>query len=658
MTIDKLLSELNPAQREAATLPLIHAMVIAGAGCGKTKTIISRAAYLIHSGVAPQRIQILTFTRRSASEIVHRVRSHLGEAATGLQAATFHSWCMNLIRIAPETFGCASHTIIDRDDQLQIFKLARGKTKSKDSKVPRAAELCDLYSYARNTRRSLSETILRVNNNLESQKSQIADALRAYELKKRERRYLDYDDILDVVAQTMQRSNEVRDWVSGHYEHILVDEMQDTNPLQWDLLSPLKEKSVFFCVGDDAQSIYGFRGADFKNVHSFQERVPNARILKLEANYRSTQEILDLSNWLIENSPLEYNKKLMAVRGSGCKPVLANFTSEWDEAVWITDDLIERHKAGSAWQDHMILVRTGFSGRTIEAGLLAKEIPYTFIGGQKLLESAHIRDVMSLLRIVANPSDDLAWVRYLMLWNGIGEKTATNVVQKLAGIYDIDACLGILESESKLATATRECVKIVHELRNEVSQAFQKAVEGLTPLLEEKFKSQDWDKRKRDFVLVDKLASQHNSISGFIEEYMLDPVYVSELDEEDTNDRVTIITIHSAKGTEAPVCFVVDVSPGAYPSTRSLSSMDEIEEERRVLYVALTRAKNEMIITRRSESSWARRSFSPRDSSECYFFNDLPSKLVQESFQKKARSQHKPPPPMSDGPFFVGMDFS
>jgi DNA helicase-2/ATP-dependent DNA helicase PcrA len=655
MTIDKLLSELNTAQRAAATMPCEHAMVIAGAGCGKTKTIIARAAYLIHNHTSPQRIQILTFTRRSASEIVHRVRSHLGDAANGLQASTFHSWCMNLIRMAPSTFGCKSYTVIDREDQLQIFKLARGKAK--ESTLPRAAELCDIYSYARNTKQSLSATIAKLNPELEQNKAHIAEAMKAYETKKRDRRYLDYDDILDVVAQQMQNSEEIRDWVAGHYEHILVDEMQDTNPLQWELLSPLKEKSILFCVGDDAQSIYGFRGADFKNVHSFKERVPDAKILKLEQNYRSKQEILDVSNWLIANSPLEYDKKLVAVRGKGNKPVLANFSNEFDEATWISEDLISRHDNGAQWNEHMILVRSGFSGRTIEESLLRQDIPYTFIGGQKLLESAHVRDVMSLLRLVANPSDELAWIRYLMLWPGIGERTATNLVQKMAGVMEMEACLQLMQSESKFSNTTRELVQIVHEYQNDVERAFQKAIKGLTPLLEDKFKTQEWDKRKRDFVLVERLASTHTTILGFIEEYMLDPVYVSELEESDSNDRVTIITVHSAKGTEAPVCYVVDVSPGAYPSTRSLGSTDEIEEERRVLYVALTRAKDKMIITRRSDSSWGRRSFGSRDSSECYFFNNLPAKLVDESFRRKDRFSHRPPPTGGD-PLFMGIDFS
>nr|MCU0713937.1 ATP-binding domain-containing protein [Pirellula sp.] len=212
----------------------------------------------------------------------------------------------------------------------------------------------------------------------------------------------------------------------------------------------------------------------------------------------------------------------------------------------------------------------------------------------------------------------------------------TNLVQKMAGGLEMESCLNLLQSETKLSNTTRELVQIVHEYQNDVEKAFQKAIKGLAPLLEEKFKTQEWDKRKRDFVLVERLASTHTTILGFIEEYMLDPVYVSELEESDSNDRVTIITVHSAKGTEAPVCYVVDVSPGAYPSTRSLGSPDEIEEERRVLYVALTRAKDEMIITRRNDSSWGRRSFGPRDSSECYFFNKLYGHRFQLAL--KARS--------------------
>ena len=316
MTIDALLAELNVQQRIAATIERQHALILAGAGTGKTKTVIARAAYLISSGTPAHRIQIMAFTRRAASEIVARVKMYLGNAAQGLNASTFHAWCMHLIHCAPQAFGCKGYSVIDQEDQQLLFKRLRGIRKQRG--LPTASEIHDLYSLARNTLQSLDYVLQEHEPEAYKYKDQIAKIMLGYEEKKRERRYLDYDDILDIVAQRLEISADTRNWVASLYDHILIDEMQDTNPLQWKLISPLKEQVTLYCVGDDAQSIYGFRGADFRNVHSFSCRVPGSIILKLEDNYRSTQEILDVSNWLLARSPLGYTK-LSALFGAMAK---------------------------------------------------------------------------------------------------------------------------------------------------------------------------------------------------------------------------------------------------------------------------------------------------------------------------------------------------
>lgn len=281
MSLENRLASLNARQRKAATLEDQHALILAGAGSGKTKTIVARAEYLIENGVPAHRILILAFTRRAASEIVARVKSHLGERAARLRACTFHTWCMGLIRRAPDKFGAGNSSVIDRDDQVMLFKAQRGSPKGEASQLPTAAQLCDIYSYARNTGQSLSKTLKRHYPEYLSLKEVMIPILKGYEAKKESCHYLDYDDILDLVAQAIQESPQVCEWVAKKYDHLLVDEMQDTNPLQWGLLDPLKDHCCLFCVGDDAQSIYGFRGADFKNVHSFEERVPGAVVLKL-----------------------------------------------------------------------------------------------------------------------------------------------------------------------------------------------------------------------------------------------------------------------------------------------------------------------------------------------------------------------------------------
>lgn len=596
MSIENLICNLNENQRVAATFSGNHALVIAGAGTGKTRTIIARAGYLIHSGVPADRIQVLTFTRRSAKEIVERVRVALGDKAEGLNASTFHTWCMTLIRRMPKLFGCVGHTVIDREDQIQLFKRLRGSEKS--NPLPTAAMLCDIYSYARNTRSSLTKTLeLHYDDQLPA-KEKIADVIRSYETKKRERHYLDYDDILDVVATVLKQDVAIRDFISQQYDYLLVDEMQDTNPLQWDLLEPLCNRVRLFCVGDDAQSIYGFRGADFRNVHSFTQRVANSVVLRLEQNYRSTQEILDLSNWLLSQSTIDYNKRLVAVRGKGHKPKLLDFSSEWGEARWIADDIARRRGEGADWAQHMILSRSSFAARAVETTLLARNVPYIFIGGTKLLESAHIRDLLSLLRIVANPLDELAWMRYLTLWPKVGDVTANRVMEKFPATVETDAFISALNSEVTLLDECKAAFAGVAALANNPGEAYIAAKQALWPILEHTY-AKDWDRRRGDFDLVEKLIKRHTSILAFIEEYLLDPVSTSAVERLENDDVVSIITIHSAKGTEKPVCYVINVSPGSFPSLYSLDNTDEVEEERRVLYVALTRAQDELILSRR-----------------------------------------------------------
>ncbi|MBZ9934456.1 ATP-dependent helicase, partial [Mesorhizobium sp. BR1-1-5] len=346
MTINNLLEELNPAQRKAATTDSQNTLVLAGAGSGKTKTIVARAAYLIDKGVPANEIQIVTFTRRAASEIVTRVESHLGLQAEGLRASTFHTFCLSILRRYPKVFDLKGFNVIDRDDQIMIFKLLRGKLEDKRAKeaaakanqtstgktvtfqrskavptiseiLPKPKELVDLYSYSRNTQISLKDALYKQLPDFQPAYDEIKVVMKGYEAQKQERHYLDYDDILEYVARYLNADDWLLERVTENTKYLLVDEMQDTNPLQWLLLQPFIGRTQLFCVGDDAQSIYGFRGADFENIHSFKQRVPDTEVLTLDLNYRSTQEILDLSNWLLDRSELDYKKRLTAHRGEG-----------------------------------------------------------------------------------------------------------------------------------------------------------------------------------------------------------------------------------------------------------------------------------------------------------------------------------------------------
>ncbi|MBN6533196.1 ATP-dependent helicase [Acinetobacter pittii] len=637
MTLAKLIDELNPQQRLAATTVAQNCLVLAGAGCGKTKTIVARAAYLIDQGLPAQQIQILTFTRRAASEIVTRVEQHMGAQAKGLRASTFHTFCMYLLRRNPRAFGLTQFSIIDRDDQLLMFRLLRGKDKG--NVLPKAAELCDLYSYARNTKTKLSEALVAQLPQAIEYKAQITELMKAYEQRKRERNFLDYDDILAIVAVHLQNSPGLVKWVTGFCSALLVDEMQDTNPLQWALLQPLVGKVKLFCVGDDAQSIYGFRGADFENIHHFKERVPDAEVLTLQMNYRSTQGILDLSNWLLDQSQIEYDKHLKAYRGQGLKPQLHILSNEFEEANWIIQDLNQRHLQGAAWSEHMVLLRSGFSGRYLEGALIAANIPYRFIGGVKLLESAHVKDVLSLLRVSVNPQDDLAWMRFLTLWDGVGDVGASKLAQELIQLPDIEARCQRLERHGKVPQQAILILMQLDVLQQHVEACIGLALDALNEQLENNYKNKDWSRRTKDFDLVKQLARKHRSLGEFLEEYVLDPISVSEIDKTPDQDLVTLITIHSAKGTEQKVCYVPHVSPNQYPHARAQGDFDDVEEERRVLYVALTRAENELILTKQNLNLWSQDQYDELGRKiESYFLNDLPQHFVDVQIHRQVPS--------------------
>ena len=628
----EFIKQLNQSQQFAVTYPLEHILVLAGAGCGKTKTIISRAAWLVSQNIAPNRIQILTFTKKAASEIVERVNNCLEQSLYGLNASTFHRWCVDILKSAPEIFGYKNFSIIDRDEQLQLFKKIRTEMKiSKEIRFPKNAKILDTYSYARNTRKSLSQVMQIQLSDFLSSQDRIAEIMKKYEIEKRNKNYLDYDDILDIVATAINQNEEVCKWLGSKYDCILVDEMQDTNPLQWELLEPLSKYAKLFCVGDDAQSIYGFRGADFENIHSFQNRIPDSVIIKLEDNYRSTQEILDVSNWLLKSSPIKYNKELKAVKGKGIKPELHSFLDSFDEASWIAKDLLSRYKKDKLWMNKLVLVRSAYSGRNIEVECLKKSIPYIFIGGQKLMESAHIRDLLSLLRIVANYKDDLAWFRFLTLFPGVGEVTANKIIQQITSCKRQTEVLDLLNNIIQESCGLKEIYKNLSET-DSLEESIDIALDFLDEILLFKYGKNEWQARKSDFTFLKQLSSQFKSINELIEEFLLNPIFSSQNNEK--KDNLIISTVHSAKGTEADIVYVSDVSIGKYPSMRD-TSIEDREEERRVLYVAMTRAKKELILSRSNfESEWI-------DDDALYylhtqyFLNDLPEGLVKEIRHKK-----------------------
>jgi len=621
---------LNKNQQIAAEYKDKHILVLAGAGTGKTLTIIARAEYLIRKAVDPRRILLLTFTRRAAREMTDRLYLSIGDAANSVTAGTFHHFCLLTMRKMADKFEIQDFTVIDRDDQNSLMRLARAGYVKKGEKFPTASQLVNVFSYSRNTNMIVLEYLDKYTEFDEKTSNKILNVFTEYKQRKQLNRYLDFDDILYHFGKKLHEDPSIRKQLRSRYDHILVDEMQDTNPLQWLILDGLKDPAKLFCVGDDAQSIYAFRGADFRNVHSFKKRIPNSVVLKLEDNYRSTQEILDISNWLLKESPLNYNKNLNTHRGTGTKPLLVDFDSDLDEAKWIAENLIERHETGSLWNDHMILTRTAWGSRSVESMLIEKNIPYIFIGGTSFLQAAHVKDLLCLIRTAASSNDELAWIRYLTLWPRIGDVTASRLISSMKEMGTMNEALGQLSG--KLKKDQQKIVdgpKTILKYWDEPTKALRVGAEFLKPILSEKYDK--WDLRKKDFDLLVRLAERYRSLMRFIETYTLDPITSTAVSRLENQDVVTLVTVHSAKGTESPVCYVIRVEPGMYPHIRSLGAEDEEEEERRVLYVAMTRAKDELILTRsEGRSSY---SYSYGDAAEAYFLSDMPDKLIEERWQ-------------------------
>lgn len=627
---------LNQEQQYAATFTGKHLLVLAGAGTGKTRTIIARAKYLIKSGVSPKRILILSFTRKAANEIVERIKMEIPESqAEGLQGSTFHSWCMSIIKNHPQIFPQANYTLLDEEDQESCFRLLCGKKwaykSSKDEKI-KPDTILSVYSYMANAQCSLSNAIrMRIYDNapstmdVEKDKVVLQGVIKMYLDYKIQRKYMDYDDILMIVSKYLKRNENLRKAIVQLYDHILIDEMQDTNPLQYELLSSFYDDCHLFCVGDDAQSIYGFRGADFHTIHNFTNIVKDSQVCKLTTNYRSTQEILDFSNWIIDNSPLKYNKKLVAHRGSGLKPRLIHWAEDWEEANDIANHMLDAFKTkGKKWSDNLVLCRSAWGLRKTEACLIKHKIPYVIFGGNGLMSSKHIRDIVAPMRVIANYLDELAWSRYLQLWQNIGAVTAARIIGQVLEAQNLDDSLTTLTEIVNTNGYEKEIYKAlfaINRKRFDPSEAINDALGVMSKRLEHIYKDNGWNWRKDDFPILMEVAKKTSSIHDFVAEYVLDPKLDTALkDSGKLDDVVRLSTIHSAKGLEADIVYVINASTKSYPTPRAILNGEKaIEEERRCLYVALTRAKDELRVYRDVHSIHI-----TNQHDNHYFLNNLP----------------------------------
>ncbi len=615
---------LNATQREAATFggpgtnrewvsaPLL---IIAGAGTGKTMTLAHRVAHLCLNGVAPDRILLLTFTRLAAREMVRRsqqtvtaalkfaaARERAGAPGKIEWAGTFHAVGARLVRHYHETLGLdESFTVLDRGDaadMMDIERQALGYHRSRD-RFPQKATCLDIYSRTVNAQCSLTATLEEAFPHFAQWHDELKSLFAAYVERKLHQQALDYDDLL-LYWYYLVEEPRIADAIGCRFDHILVDEYQDTNRLQADIIRRIRPDGAgLTVVGDDAQSIYGFRAADVGNILDFPDRFPGARVITLEDNYRSTQAILDASNALMQEADRTYRKSLRAVRGAGQQPQLVTVEDEQEEALYLCDEVLERREQGVRLWHQAVLFRNSRHTLRLELELGKRDIPYVKYGGLKYMEAAHVKDVMSVLNWAENPKNELAGFRVLQLLDGIGPATARRAC---AHLHANDGQFSALPSVGGVPRDARQPWHAMTALMQALSCApwpgqLERVIAWYQPHLERIYDHAF--PREGDLEQLLQLANDYASRRAFLTELTLDPPSGSgdlagspHIDE----DFLVLSTVHSAKGQEWDTVYVQHFSDGTFPNEFAAGNPQKIEEERRLAYVAMTRAKNKLVL--------------------------------------------------------------
>lgn len=603
-----LAAELNAEQAAAATHGEGPLLIIAGAGTGKTRTLIYRVAHLIERGVAPERILLLTFTRRAAHEMLSRAERLVGSASKRVQGGTFHATGHRLLRqFGPDAGLPKDFSIMDQGDAEDLMQLARASLGygKQEKRFPKKESLQYIYSRHLNTERPVDQILEQEYAQFIEFSRDILRIFAEYTSRKSERNLVDYDDLLLFWAMMLEQSSSLADRISGLYDHVLVDEYQDTNLLQARILRGLcRHHANITVVGDDAQSIYSFRGAHFRNILDFPKQFANAQIVALEQNYRSTQPILDVTNTLISRALERFTKTLWTQRGGSDAPWLVTARDEQQQTRFVVDRILELHENGTALADIAVLVRAGYMSADLEIELTNRNIPFEKWGGLKFLEAAHVKDVLAFLRVLENPRDEVSWYRILLLMPGIGDVTARAIMESMADrSWDPDAFAQFVPP-LRARDAHRGLADLIRRLRG-VRRDEASVGEDIDEIrtLYDGILSERYDRSEPRLADLDQLrviASGYPSRSVFLAALALEPPSSTQdlsggSDAE--NDALVISTVHSAKGKEWDAVFVIWAVDGWFPSSRSMDDEDQLEEERRLMYVATTRARNHLAVT-------------------------------------------------------------
>ena len=629
---ESILGGLNPAQRQAVELLGRPVLVIAGAGSGKTRTLVHRVAHVVELGVDPREILLLTFTRRAAAEMLARARQ-LNPACAAVGGGTFHSLCNRLLRRYAARAGLMPNfTIIDPADAEHLVRGCideLGLKGGKDERFPKPRTVFGLISASRNLELSLAELIQNREPHLWPLSKEIERVALAYAQAKQRQNQVDYDDLLFMAEALLRDNPDIQDDQRRRWRHVLVDEYQDTNAVQARLLELIRgPEQELMVVGDDAQSIYRFRGARIDNIFEFPERFAGAAVVKLERNYRSTQPILDLTNAIIEGAGQRFDKRLFTELLEGPKPRLERPRDERGQSRLVRERIQKLLADGARPEDIAVLFRAGRDSFDLERELTAEHLAYVKYGGLKFLEASHIKDVLAHLRVIANPLDFVSWQRALMLLPGVGPTTAQQIVAHLAlaaGPADFGPRLRACP-QGKRSAPVRQLADLMDELSDPAAPPLDKveaALEYYEPFCREQY--EDYPRRLRDLEELPGLARAFGSLEDMLAELVLDPPAAHA--EELGGGRITLSTVHSAKGMEWPHVFVIWATDGRLPSSASLGDPDGLEEERRLLYVACTRAAKDLLLVAPRESF--NRFDGARDQELSRFLDDLPAAVME-----------------------------
>ncbi len=599
-------TQLNASQYEAITATDGPLLVIAGAGSGKTRTLTYRVARLVEEGVPPAAILLLTFTRKAAQQMLERATELLDSRCGKVAGGTFHSFGNSILRkYASHMALDPGFAIMDRVDAEAAISILRKEIDAghKHRSFPRKHTLANIFSRAVNKMTTVEDVVYDDYAHLSADIEAISQLFQDYQRHKREHQLLDFDDLLVFLQQLLKNHPDIRERISSSFQYIMVDEYQDTNKIQAEILYLLTgAHQNIMVVGDDSQSIYGFRGANFRNIMEFPQMFPGTRIITLEENYRSVQPILSLTNVIIDQATEKYSKTLFTQKSGGSMPVLVSTRDENSQSLFVVRKIRELMDQGVALNQIAVLFRAGFHSFDLEIELNREQMPFIKVGGFRFVESAHIKDVLAHLRVISNPHDRISWYRILLLVNKIGPTTAQKLFEAIkaegsgyTGLLTVKSTTGALKGLKRLKDLFSE----IDSYQMSVAKMGEAIIRYYLPILKERH--DDHPRREKDLEQLLAIMERYGNLENFLTDMALEPPNTSVGDtfatETASTDRLVLSTVHSAKGLEWHTVFIIWALDGRFPSAQSIYKEEDLEEELRLMYVAATRAREELYFT-------------------------------------------------------------